>query len=307
MAMNELLDKDTSTMSTPELVEHVNKTILEIYNITEKQHDKFGEIFEKGSWNDDNQSPGIRASVMALYNLHVGEGTLEIKKADTGREYTVTRERKNPINFYSHGGSGHHSFNAYDLAKFVNYSNNPKDITFELKIDELPTMATEAEVKGRRFVNAYTLMILACHGERWGGNRHAHILSETILKTDRSLLYDSSIYGERYGTAQMFGINDPMNVYTLAHANPVLGFTSMREYIISDAIKQTAFVNFVNPSEKPKFVAVSGNLELLKDYWADWKARNYHRLRDEFIKETYDTIEQGLRETLDAQLLGKAI
>ena len=300
--MNELLDKDTSTMSIPELEKHIETTLSTLYNIMKKDSEDYIVLFKKGSWYSDNQSVGIRAGVMALYNLHVGEGELIIK-SDADGKYSVAARRKNPINYYNSYGSGHHSFDSFDLALYINNQHNPSELVFEVVINESKALDVEANVKGRRFTDAYTLLALCCQGGRYG-DYHAASFAKVLLKSDHSQLFEASIYNNG---AKVLGSSESFTAYTLAYANPKMKFDSIREYIITDAIKETAFMNFIMFDNDKMMVKVTGNKELVRGYWAEFLTRNGHRLRDEFIKETKDVTKQAMLEALGAQDLGKVI
>lgn len=312
MVMNELLDKDTTAMTIKELGSHVNTTLTALHSILIKRGDQFHELFKKGSWYSDNQSPGIRAGTMALYQLHVGEGILTIKGSATGEHhYTVCPNRKNPINFYyRNSDSGHHSFDAYDLVKETNYMHDPKDVTFELDINGKPCLPAEAKVKGRRFLDAYVLMDLVCNGGQYQRDNMHKIFSETLMKTDGACMFESSIYSPKYkGNSPILGLEDSFTAQTIAHAYPPIKFDSIREYILTDEMKKTVFVNYIVPaqSDKRNFISITGNKELLRDYWASFLSRNYHRTRDEFMNETFEITRKAMLDTLDAQQLGKVI
>lgn len=311
MVMDELLDKDTTGMTIEELEAHVNTALTTLYSTLYERATQFHALFKKGNWYSDNQSPGIRAGTMALYQLWVGEGILTIKgKSDIERRYTVSPDRKNPINFYYRSdASGQHSFDAYDLIKETNYIHDPKDNVFELNIKGVPTVPAEAKIKGRRFLDGYVLMDLVCNGGRYGRDDMYKIFSETLMKTDGACVFESSIYSPKYkGNSPTLGLEDSFTAQTIAHANPPIKFDSIREYILTDEMKKTVFVNYIAPSEDKKhFLSITGNKELLRDYWANFLSRNYHRTRDGFMNETFETARKAMLDTLDAQQLGKVI
>jgi len=306
IAMNELLNKDTTTMSTEELEKHVSTTIMELFSIMKTKSQEFHELFKRGQWYSDNQSPGIRAATIALYQQHVSKGVLTIKHNIATQQFTISPERKNPINYHCRGGSSRiHAFDSYDMVKYTNYINNPKDIVFETTNEELPPLTTDKI--GKKFLDAYTMMQLVCNGGKYDNNTHKPF-SETIMKTDTSMVYGSSIYSPEYGgNPRVFGVDESFSTYTIAHSKPFMKFHSIREYIITDMMKNTVFVNLIVPISKPEFIHITGNKEMLREYWAQFLERNRHRVNDEFMNETYEISKRALLETLNAQQLEKVI
>ena len=307
MKLNELMDKDTSTMTDSELELHVQDAVTEAFKYLTKDMVKYKEICEAGRWGGDNQATGVRAGTMALYQKHIQQGKMEVRADEYMQMFTITPSRKNPINM-----GNRHSFSGAELANYINYKV-PKMSDLRFTIEGTPEHELDAvTAKGRVFLDAYTVMIQQMGGGKYQREWHNSFASY-FMKIDNGAMYENRLYNSRYGKdceKIAYALQKrSYNAWTVPFSNQphINSIACLKEFIISDLIKDTVFISLIDPDKKEVIVHITGNKTLLRDWLAGYQAKNHNRLREEFIDGTNNLVLTAMEDALNAEKLGKVI